>query len=142
MARDTFLKFPFAYAKVGNLGILFYPIVQLQLKTIFGWKDFDFLVDTGADLTTLPFTAVSFLGLDISKLKQSRTQGVGGIFVPTWDLTIPIRIGAHVFKIYTSITKDKATPFLLGRKDVFEKRFSLFIDSENKMTILRKNPLV
>lgn len=134
-----FLKFPFTYVKVESLGILFYPIVQLQLKTVFGWKQFDFLVDTGADLTTLPFTAVSFLGIDLRNLKQSKTQGVGGIFVPTWDLNLPIKIGSYELKVHASITKDKTTPFLLGRKDIFEEKFSLMLDSRRKVTVISEN---
>lgn len=139
MEQDTSLEFPFAYANVESLGRLFYPIVQLKLKTIFGWKEFDFLVDTGADLTTLPFTAASFLGINLSRLKQSKTLGVGGIFVPTFDITIPIKIGSFQLKIRASITKDKSTPFLLGRKDILEEEFSLLLDSQNKLTILKKN---
>jgi len=139
MEPDISLEFPFAYAKVESLGLLFYPIVQVSLKTTFGWKEFDFLVDTGADLTTLPFSSVSFLGVDFKKLRKSKTQGVGGIFVPTWDLEIPIKIGQEELKIRASITQDKSTPFLLGRKDIFEKKFSLILDSKRKITILRRN---
>lgn len=139
MAPGTSLEFPFAYAKVEFLGLLFYPIIQISLKTILGWREFDFLVDTGADLTTLPFTAASFLGVDVKKLRKSRTQGVGGIFVPTWDLKIPIKIGEEKLKIHASITEDKETPFLLGRKDIFEKKFTLILDSKRKMTVLKHN---
>jgi len=139
MEPDTSLEFPFAYVEVESLGLLFYPVIQVSLKTIFGWREFDFLVDTGADLTTLPFSAASFLGVDFKKLSKSKTQGVGGIFVPTWDLEIPIKIGKEELKIRASITQDKSTPFLLGRKDIFEKKFSLILDSKRKMTILRRN---
>ena len=139
MEPDTSLEFPFAYTKVESLGLLFYPIVQVSLKTIFGWREFDFLVDTGADLTTLPFSTASFLGVDFKKLKKSKTQGVGGIFVPTWDLEIPIKIGQEELKIRASITQDKSTPFLLGRKDIFEEKFSLVLDSKRRVTVLRRN---
>lgn len=139
MVPDTSLEFPFAYTRVKSLGLLFYPIIQVSLKTVFDWKEFDFLVDTGADLTTLPVGAASFLGVDLKKLKRSKTQGVGGIWVSTWDLLIPIRIGEEELKIHASITKDDQTPFLLGRKDIFERKFSLIIDAKRKMTILRKN---
>jgi len=139
MVPGTSLEFPFAYAKVESLGLLFYPIIQISLKTIFGWREFDFLVDTGADLTTFPFTVASFLGVDVKKLRKGRTQGVGGIFVPTWDLEIPIKIGEEKLKIHASITEDKETPFLLGRKDIFEKKFTLILDSKRKMTVLRHN---
>lgn len=139
MALDMFLEFPFSYAKIEKIGVLFYPTIQLQLKTIFGWRYFDFLVDTGADLTTLPATAIAFLGIDCKKLEQSKIQGVGGIFIHTWDTKLPIKIGNHELLIQVSITKDKSTPFLLGRKDIFEENFNLLIDSRRKVTVITEN---
>lgn len=139
MAPDISLEFPFVYTEVESLGELFYPIIQVRLKTIFGWKEFDFLVDTGADVTTLPETAASFLPVDLKKLKQTTTYGVGGISISTYSLILPIKIGRYEFKIHASIIKDKNTPFLLGRKDVFDRKFSLIVDSKENKTILRLN---
>jgi len=48
------LEFPFEYADIEGLGRLFYPIIKANLKTINGWQEFEFLVDTGADITTVP----------------------------------------------------------------------------------------
>jgi len=135
------LKFPFAYAEVESLGTLFYPFVTLGLKTIYGWQEFDFLVDTGADVTTLPRTVLSVLGINTKDLDRQKTQGVGGVWVETFEVMIPIQVGKDQFVTHASITntKEVGLPFLLGRKDVFDKRYSLEIDSRNKMTILKKN---
>ena len=135
------LIFPFVYAEVESLGQLFYPFVRVSLKTIYNWQDFDFLVDTGADVTTLPKTMLSVLGIDERFLKRQKTQGVGGIWVETFEIKLPLRIGSDEFLIHASIvnTEEEGLPFLLGRKDIFEKRFSLTIDSKRKITILKKN---
>ena len=135
------LKFPFVYAKVERFGRLFYPVIQLEIKTIFGWKKFDFLVDTGADATTLPSTILPYLGIKTNKLTKSRTHGVGGISIDTFDAVVPLKIGEAILKVNVSITTDNNTPFLLGRKDIFEERFSLLIDSKNKVTVLEENGL-
>lgn len=52
-----------------------------------------------------------------------------------------MRIGKDEFPIHVSITntEEEGLPFLLGKKDIFEKRFNLEIDSRNKVTILKKN---
>ena len=136
------LVFPFEYAEVESLGKLFYPFVRVSLKTIYGWREFDCLVDTGADVTTLPKTIMPVLGINENLLKKQKTQGVGGIWVETFKTIIPIRIGIDEFLIHASIanTEEEGVPFLLGKKDIFEKRFSLELDSKNKVTILRKNP--
>lgn len=142
MEHNMSLVFPLEYAEVESLGKLFYPFVRVNLKTIYGWQEFDFLVDTGADVTTLPKTIIPVLGLKEKTLKKQKTQGVGGIFVETFETIIPIRIGKNRFPIHVSITntEEEGLPFLLGKKDIFEKRFSLTIDSKNKVTILKRNP--
>lgn len=133
------LEFPFIYARVSGLGVLFYPVVRLQLKTIVGWKEIEFLVDTGADLTTLPQTILPLLGLDTEKLDQGEIRGVGDTSVPVHRLNLPLRLGDTKIFADCWITKDRTTPFLLGRKDIFGEKFSLIVDSKRKVTILRKN---
>lgn len=137
-----YLVFPFEYAEVESLGKLFYPFVRVSLKTIYDWQEFDFLVDTGADVTTLPKTIIPVFGINTKSLKKQKTQGVGGIWVETFKTILPIRIGRDEFTIHVSITntEEEGLPFLLGKKDIFEKRFSLEIDSKNKVTILKRNP--
>lgn len=133
------LKFPFAYANVERFGPLFYPIVTIEIKTVFGWKKFDFLVDTGADVTTLPSTILSFLDVNPKSLPKHKTIGVGGISVVTNDTIVLLRIGEKELQVNASITADSATPFLLGRRDIFEEKFSLYINSKLKQTELELN---
>lgn len=135
------LVFPFVYAQVESLGILFYPFVRVSLKTIYGWQEFDFLVDTGADVTMLPKNVLSILVIDKDKLLKQKMQGVGGIWIETFRIAIPIRIGSSEFPVHMSIanTEENNLPFLLGKKDILDERFSLIIDSKRKVTILKKN---
>ena len=74
MGHCMSLIFPFVYAEVESLGELFYPFVRVNLKTIYGWQEFDFLVDTGADVTTLPKAMLSVLGINGRSLKKQKTQ--------------------------------------------------------------------
>lgn len=134
-------EFPFEYAKIPKLGLLFYPFVRIELKTLAGWQQFEFLVDTGADVTTLPQALLPALGFDNSKLKSSETLGVGGIRVKTLELRLPVRLGNAEFVIHASAVdaREDAMPLLLGRKDFFESRFSLFLDSKRKITVITAN---
>lgn len=136
-----FLKFPFEYAEIESLGVLFYPTVQLDLKTIYGYKEFNFLVDTGADITTFPSHVLPALGIKKEDLKVSQTLGVGGIKVKTYEFKLPIKFeGLEMSINATAVDMDEnSMPLLLGRKDVFENVFSLEIDSKNKFTVLKKN---
>lgn len=135
-------EFPFEYAYIRGIGKLFYPIVHLELKTTFGWQEFEFLVDTGADITTVPSQLLSVLGLNKSKLSNSFTLGVGGFSIKTWDFQLEIKLGDTLFSVRASAvdSKEDSMPFLLGRKDIFEDKFNLFLDSRKKITVISKNP--
>lgn len=135
------LEFPFKYASIKGLGRLFYPMVRLQLKTIAGWREFEFLVDTGADVTTIPSHLLPVLGINHSQLPKSETLGVGGISTQTWDFKLPIKLANVILNIRASAvdTKNDAMPLLLGRKDIFEHRFNLELNSRKKLTIISEN---
>ena len=135
------LEFPFEYAQIEGLGRLFYPTVILKLKTTAGWRDFSFLVDTGADITTIPTHLLPVLGIDKDDLKKSKTLGVGGFSVVTFDFKMPLMIGKKELKVRASAVEVRGSsmPLLLGRKDIFENKFSLKIDSKRKVTALVAN---
>lgn len=134
-------EFPFEYADIEGMGRLFYPTVRVELRTTEGWQPFEFLVDTGADLTTVPTHLLPLLGLETRKLKSGETLGVGGIVVKTWEFSLPLKIGSRVIDAHASAVeaKNDALPLLLGKKDVFEDAFSLLLDTKRKMTILLEN---
>lgn len=136
-----YLEFPFEYARIKGIGRLFYPVAVVQLKTVVGWKDFEFLVDTGADMTTIPSRFLEALGLVKGNLKESKSWGVGNISVKTWDFKVPMRIGDTELMVQASAVdaEKDSTALLLGRKDIFEDKFSLVVDSKRKVTIFRKN---
>lgn len=135
------LEFPFKYATIDGLGTLFYPVVRLEIKTVVGWREFEFLVDTGADVTTFPTHLLPVLGLKKSDLAKSTSLGVGGYSISTWECHILIKIGKSAFSIMASAVESKndSLPLLLGRKHVFEEKFNLLLDSKKKLTILSEN---
>src|SRR3990167_10256932 len=117
--QNTSLEFPFEYADIGGLGRLFYPVITAELQTIRGWRKFEFLVDTGADITTVPSHLLPVLGLKKSRLHANNTSGVGGISIKSWDFKMPIKLGNKELLIACSAvdTKEDSMPLLLGRKD-------------------------
>jgi len=134
-------EFPFEYGEIDGLGSLFYPIILLELKTTGGWRKFSFLVDTGADITTVPSHSLPVLGFDKSELETSSTLGVSGYSVKTWEFRLPLRLGTHELLVSASAveTKDDSMPLLLGRKDIFEDKFNLLLDSRRKVTVISEN---
>ena len=138
---NTSLEFPFEYADIEGLGRLFYPIIRMELKTINGWREFEFLVDTGADITTVPSHLLPVLGLKQSQLSINTTLGVGGISIKTWEFQMPIKLGKKELLIHCSAVKTESDsmPLLLGRKDIFEEKYNLLLDSKRKVTVISAN---
>ncbi|MBI3342943.1 retroviral-like aspartic protease [Candidatus Gottesmanbacteria bacterium] len=134
-------EFPFEYADVEELGRLFYPMVRMELRTVSGWKPFEFLIDTGADMTTVPVSLLPLLGINVHDGKQTKTLGVGGIMIKSWNFSLPIRLDTTTWRIQANAveTKENGVPFLLGRKDIFESRCNLYLDSKRKVTVISLN---
>lgn len=121
-------SFPYQYGIVDNRQIP-YPIVTIQLETIRGKRNYSFIMDTGADTLTLPQYMIKLLGLDRSKLSESKSQGIGKELIKTWEGKIPISFCGKSFTVYCSFTDNDVTPFLLGKEDIFDK-FNILFDNE------------
>jgi predicted aspartyl protease len=131
--------FKFRYIEIPPLGRIFFPLIDISLKTVDkGLVNFEFIVDTGADLTTLPFYMAERLGLNLKKAQKSQSQGIGGFLLDTWIVELPIYIKNLEFNIRASITSDNQTPFLLGRVDLLDKIFSWNFDSRKKKIIFSR----
>lgn len=132
-------SFSYRYFEIPPFGKIFYPYIAIGLKTVDkGFVDFEFIVDTGADLTTLPFFMAERLGLDLKKADKSKSCGIGGHIINTWITRIPIYFQRTEYFVRASITSDNDTPLLLGRIDLLDQVFSWNFDSLNKKIIFQQ----
>lgn len=137
MAKKIF--FDWEYEEVGSYGKIFRPYVPVQLKTIeAGWKPFDFIVDSGADVTMLPYSMADILGLDLNEAEPGEATGIGGYRLETWQTKIPIRIQDWEFKVAVTITSDNLTPLLLGRVGTLDRKFSWIFDHKKEQIVFRR----
>lgn len=137
-----FLEFPFKYYRVEGVGRLFSPIVRVGLETVFGWQDFEFLVDTGADISLINYDLFEKLKHKYKQnLKESFVYGIGETPAKVRDLKLDIRFGNQIVQkvTFAAIHVNGAQPLLLGRKDIFEKRFNLLIDSQKQSAVITSN---
>lgn len=112
---------------------MFVPLARIGLKTRDGKVDYDFLVDTGADFTTLPKYMAERLCLDLKNLRRGSAAGLGGYTVKTWLTKLDLILSdGVVVNARVSITNENSTPFLLGRADLLDILFSWNFNATQK----------
>lgn len=102
---------------------------------------FDFLVDTGADVSVAPRRVAQQVGLDWQALPEMTAVGIerGGVVGRLGGL--PIRLAGVDFALrclFLDVPLSRA-PFLLGRAD-FLDRFVLTLDASRGRIILTEIP--
>ena len=132
------IEFSFEEVISPKFGPILIPLIPL---TIIGPKrkvKVFMLLDSGADISMIPYSIGETIGLELDMATRSEIQGIGEGSVPyvlgqikfeLEDIEIPARIGWALIE---------EVPFILGRLDVFENLAIEFRAFENK--ILLKQP--
>ena len=132
------ISYPFRYFEFPDLGRTFIPMIPINLETKKGLVEFNFLVDTGADFTTLPHFMAAELGLDLKRAKRGRAEGLGGHVVKTWIVKVKLLFPKKTLVVRATITDENSTPLLLGRADFLDVLYSWKFDSRQKEIIFEK----
>ncbi|MCR4263621.1 MAG: aspartyl protease family protein [Candidatus Roizmanbacteria bacterium] len=127
-------EFPYRFLKFEDGGEVPYPIIIAKLNTTLGKQSYSFILDTGADITTLPHYMISLLGMDKKKLEKSESTGIGGK-TQTFNGKTDIIIGKLTFSIPVVFVMNNAIPFLLGKEGIFD-RFNIVLDNDRNRTVL------
>ena len=130
------IKFPLKQ-EVTSYGLLPTPLVRLAFSTLYGWQDGWFLIDTGADFTTLPESIAEVLGLDLRSCPRESVMGIEGHPVSAHVGSITLLFGEEACPVRCHFLKSERTPYLLGRMDVFS-RFNIFFDNRRRKVILTR----
>lgn len=127
------MRFPYEKKRIEE-GELVDPRVVLEIKTKIGFLKVKFLVDSGADVTTLPIDPYS----ELFEFKKTRGGKItiggiegGGVAAHPWDLHIGL--GKKVYRMRCYLVESKVDP-LLGRLD-FWNLFSINFDNKAEETI-------
>ena len=126
-------EFPYHFLQFDNVSVP-YPMVTATLSTFLGRHPYSFVMDTGADVTTLPNYMIAVLGLDRSALEETESTGVGGK-TKSYNAEITITIKKLTFTLPVTFVENNAIPLLLGKEGIFD-RFNIVFDNDAKKTIL------
>jgi len=110
------------------------PVVNIKLETESNSIQVSFFIDSGADMTIIPLNFARELGFDVwNDDEVVDALGVGGSSVPYFVRHVNITIGDNKWEIRVACSLRDDVPFLLGRKDIFDKFQVCFNDKEKKV---------
>ncbi|PIR99105.1 hypothetical protein COT87_01235 [Candidatus Collierbacteria bacterium CG10_big_fil_rev_8_21_14_0_10_44_9] len=130
-------KAPYKNTLYENFGFVQEPIIIMPLKTLKGYEETTFLLDSGAVVSTLPLEAAQSTGVDLSLVKRITLQGFSGVPSFAYLATITIKIGNTDFELPATFTESNSTTYILGRKGLFDD-FSINFDHEERVITISK----
>ena len=125
------VKFPLKQ-KSTDLGVISDPIIPIDILTKYGYQSLDFLVDTGADCSMMPKSMAKIIGINLNKLPQMHFGGIESKGVLTYIAEVTIKIIHKPIKITCALSSNEQCPFILGRKDIFDK-YNILFNNKNRV---------
>ena len=116
-------------------GLLPDPKITISVRTRSGYLPYRFLLDTGADVSMVPFGMAADLGIDVSRCPPGECSGIEGRLLVVYHAHIAIRVGGVDLSLPCLVSGSDATPFLLGRAGLFS-RFNILFDNQRQRIIL------
>jgi hypothetical protein len=132
-------RVPYKNTLYENFGFVQDPKITLPLKTVRGYENTTFLLDSGAVVSTMPLQAAEATGVDLAKAKRITLQGFSGVPAFAYLDKVTIKIGDQDYELPATFTESTATSYILGRKGLFDD-FTINFDHEQRaITISRKS---
>jgi len=131
-------KIPYKNTLYENFGFVQDPKVTFPLKTVRGYVDTTFLLDSGAVVSTMPLQAAHDTGVDLSRAKRITLQGFSGVPAFAYLDKVTIKIGDQEYELPATFTESSTTTYILGRKGLFDDFSINFDHQERVITISRK----
>lgn len=129
------MEFPYL-VKATNIGTLLTPYCWIEIRTSSGvWRKYKFLLDTGADYTSVPKFMSEIVGQDLREAKQEIMYTANNEPMITYLGKIDVRIDNIRINLPCVFTDRNDTPFLLGRIGLIE-RFEILLSAKKKATII------
>lgn len=125
--------FPYQTKRIDE-GEISVPVITVELETIKGFWSFEMLLDSGADVTTLPLVSLSSYFPNFKKDQKNKIVigGVEGRGVFAYPHSIHTKLGNKKFLLRCYFIESNVDP-LLGRLDFWDK-FSISFDNKKQTT--------
>lgn len=114
------------------------PVANVFLQAKTGeWIEFEPYIDSGADVTLIPFSLGKLLGQSFAKKEIQEIGGIRGS-LPVVYFKNKIRLGEISFDILIGWALIEEVPPLLGRANVFDKFDITFKQKEETIIFAEK----
>ncbi|MEM3402113.1 MAG: hypothetical protein QW179_04510 [Candidatus Hadarchaeales archaeon] len=132
------IEFPFVEEKANILPTILRPLARVKLINKNMEIAADMYVDSGADITLIPYSVGIALGFSLKpEDKIRRIGGVGGGKISIVVRRLKMRIGGEESDVRVAWCMSEDVPLILGRLDIFDKFDVLF--EGGKKTVFFKN---
>ena len=126
------MKIPMKDTNWKDIGSVFEPIIVLPIRAQGKYHDWEFLLDSGAVISSLPRDWADKMGQDIDKMKRSVFKGFGSTMSFAYQGEMTVLIGEDEVLLPVVFTENTGTKSLIGRR-VFFQDYSVFFDHKNKV---------
>lgn len=135
--KDNILIIPYQQTLYKHFGNVINPQAKLPIKTIKGYQEMEFLIDSGAVVSALPQTQAENLGVDLTQLPRITIEGFAGQKTFAYKGEFIIRIGKDEVLIPVVFSENPQANNILGRIGFFDN-FNITFDANQKTIIITK----
>ena len=127
------IEFPFIEERANIVPRILRPIARVKLTNKSIETTLDMYVDSGADITLIPYSVGIALGFRLEPDEEiKRIGGVGGGKISIVVRKVKMRINSEELEIRLAWCMSEDVPLILGRLDIFNKFDILFKEREKK----------
>jgi len=134
-SQNVLLISPMRFTKFTGLGNVSEPLVNLKLKTTQGYENYDFLLDSGAVVSSLPYEMAEKMGQNLIYLPRLALTGYGNATTFAYQGTMMVDMAGNTYNLPVVFTNSGTTNFLLGRKGFFDQFTINFNNLNNTIEI-------
>jgi len=136
-ADGVILTIPYQQTLYKHFGNAINPQVKIPVKTITGYKNIEFLIDSGAVVSALPKNMAEELGVNLSELPRITIEGFAGQKTFAYRGEFVLMIGNEEVVIPVVFSENPQASNILGRIGFFDQ-FNILFDAEDQSIIISR----
>lgn len=136
-ADGEILTIPYQQTLYKHFGNAINPQVKIPVKTITGYKEIEFLIDSGAVVSALPKNMAGELGVNLGELPRITIEGFAGQKTFAYRGEFVIMIGNEEVVIPVVFSENSQASNILGRIGFFDQ-FNILFDAKDQSIIISR----